>query len=152
MVIALVTGDALNLNDNPEVNFEHDIRQWDRTQWESSFNKNELSERKMVSQLGLRVRRDNTHNRGVLQFDNSDYCALYGRVTEVAGELPTEKTKLLDAAADPSTTKQKLESLLEEHGPKTWGESAIRSRLLTPNPETSYKRDLFYEDPGHRDM
>jgi hypothetical protein len=102
--------------------------------------------------LGLSAS-SSTTNRGIPKFDNPDYRELSSEVKKLSKELPKEKDALLDFAADPSSLNQKLEDLLASYGPAIWGKDADRSCLLTPDPtKKTYNKDLFYEEPKHKDM
>ena len=144
----------MSSKDNLALDLEHGVRRWDRARWISVFSSHNPTIREVTECLGLGLSASSsTTNRGIPKFDNPDYRKLSSEVTKLSKELPKERDALLDFAADPSSLNQELEDLLASYGPAIWGKDADRSCLLTPDPtKKTYNKDLFYEEPKHKDM
>lgn len=115
----------------------------------------EISVREITDCLGLTLSAStSTANRGVPQFDNPDYRKLASEITKLSKELPKGIDALLAFTASLRSLDSKLDELLETYGPYIWGKNADRSCLRIPNwIKRKYGvRDLFYEDPEHRDI
>ncbi|KAI5372142.1 hypothetical protein J4E82_009199 [Alternaria postmessia] len=144
----------MSSKDNLALDLEHGVRRWDRARWISVFSSHNPTIREVTECLGLGLSASSsTTNRGIPKFDNPDYRKLSSEVTKLSKELPKERDALLDFAADPSSLNQELEELLASYGPAIWGRDADRSCLLTPDPtKKTYNKDLFYEEPEHKDI
>ncbi|CAG5150334.1 uncharacterized protein ALTATR162_LOCUS2628 [Alternaria atra] len=144
----------MSSKDNLALDLEHGVRRWDRARWISVFSSHNPTIREVTECLGLGLSASSsTTNRGIPKFDNPDYRKLSSEVTKLSKELPKERDALLDFAADPSSLNQELEDLLASYGPAIWGKDADRSCLLTPDPtKKTYNKDLFYEEPEHKDI
>ncbi|CAG5181708.1 uncharacterized protein ALTATR162_LOCUS9795 [Alternaria atra] len=144
----------MSSKDNLALDLEHGVRRWDRTRWISVFSGHHPTIREETECLGLGLSASSsTTNRGIPKFDYPDYRKLSSEVTKLSKELPKERDALLDFAADPSSLDQELEDLLASYGPAIWGKDADRSCLLTPDPtKKTYNKDLFYEEPEHKDI
>lgn len=130
------------------------MRRWDRARWISVFSSHNPTIREVTECLGLGLSASSsTTNRGIPKFDNPDYRKLSSEVTKLSKELPKERDALLDFAADPQSLDKELEELLATYGPAIWGKDADRSCLLKPDPtKKTYNKDLFYEEPDHKDI
>ncbi|KAI4959166.1 hypothetical protein J4E86_002888 [Alternaria arbusti] len=144
----------MSSKDNLALDLEHGVRRWDRARWISVFSSHNPTIREVTECLGLGLSASSsTTNRGIPKFDNPDYRKLSSEVTKLSKELPKERDLLLDFAADPSSLNQELEDLLASYGPAIWGRDADRSCLLTPDAtKKTYNKDLFYEEPEHKDI
>ncbi|KAF2026174.1 hypothetical protein EK21DRAFT_74778 [Setomelanomma holmii] len=144
----------MSSKDNLALDLEHGVRRWDRARWISVFSSHNPTIREVTECLGLGLSASSsTTNRGIPKFDNPDYRKLSSEVTKLSKELPKERDALLDFAADPQSLDQELEELLGSYGPAIWSKDADRTCLLTPDPtKKTYNKDLFYEEPEHKEM
>lgn len=144
----------MSSKDNLALDLEHGVRRWDRARWISVFSSHNPTIREVTECLGLGLSASSsTTNRGIPKFDNPDYRKLSSEVTKLSKELPKERDALLDFAADPQSLDTELEDLLGTYGPAIWSKDADRSCLLTPDPtKKTYTKDLFFENPEHKEM
>jgi hypothetical protein len=144
----------MSSKDNLALDLEHGVRRWDRPRWISVFSSHSPTIREVTECLGLGLSASSsTTNRGIPKFDNPDYRKISSEVTKLSKELPKERDALLDFAADPRSLDAELEELLNTYGPAIWGKNAERSCLLTPDPsKKTYNKDLFYDQPEHKEM
>lgn len=144
----------MSSKDNLAFDVEHGVKRWDRSRWVSVFSSHSPTIREVTECLGLGLSASSsTTNRGIPKFDNPDYRKLSSEVTKLSKELPKERDTLLDFAADTLSLDAELEELLATYGPAIWGRDADRTYLLPPDPtKKTYNRDLFYEEPEHKDM
>jgi hypothetical protein len=141
------------MDDAPNVDVTPTER-WDRSKWISVFSSHSPTIREVTECLGLGLSPSaSTTNRGIPKFDAPEFKQLSQEVTRISKDLPMERDKLLDVAAESSDLEEALDTLLESLGPQIWGRGADRTRLLKPDPEKkTYIRDLYYEDPEDREM
>ncbi|KAF1830498.1 hypothetical protein BDW02DRAFT_99260 [Decorospora gaudefroyi] len=144
----------MSSKDNLALDLEHGVRRWDRARWISVFSSHNPTIREVTECLGLGLSASSsTTNRGIPKFDNPDYRKLSSEVTKLSKELPKERDALLDFAADPHSLDQELDELLANYGPAIWGRDADRTCLLSPDPnKRTYTKDLFYEEPEHKEI
>lgn len=137
--------------DVSNMDLEYSMRSWDLTRWQSYFKIPRAAGRKMAECMGWRISASSAP-RGHFKFDNQRYHTLMEALMQLSKKLPKKRNALLHVAMKPITMTEELEVLLATHGLAIWGKGADRSCLLTPDPKTNYKMDLFYEDLEHRAM
>jgi hypothetical protein len=126
------------------------LQRWDQNDWNIFLGSRGPKIREIIECLGL----SHTTDRGAPIFTERESQDLSKEVQILSQTLPANRVDLFKSALDPNAFNKELDDLLSNHGPKIWGESADRRRLLIAagTSNTNYPKNLLFEVPVDKEL